>query len=267
MPSHIFTRLGYWDDSIASNLAARAASREHGDRGDRGEELHAMDYLTYAYLQRSRSSDADKIAADLAAMKDLAAADFKVGYAATAIPVRIAVEKRQWDTATTLEPLLHAAPHVRALAFWARSLGHSRGGPVAATDTDIQKLQECLAELQSTKSAYWAVQVESLLEEAEGWRLAAQGKADAALEKLRAAADLEDSVEKLPVTPGPVVPAREQLGELLLSLKQPGPALQEFKTSLTLAPRRRGALLGAIAAADQIGETKAAQQFRSELEE
>jgi tetratricopeptide (TPR) repeat protein len=264
MPSHIFTRLGYWEDSIESNLAARTASREQGDRG---EELHAMDYLTYAYLQRGQDQDADKIVAELGAMPDLAAADFKIGYAATAMPVRVAVERRRWDSATSLQPLPHSAPHVQALVYWARSLASSRGGAVEPTDPNIQKLQECLTELQTAQSNYWAVQVDAMLKEAKGWRLAAQGRTDAAIASLRAAADLEESVEKLPVTPGPVVPAREQLGELLLSVKQPGPALREFKQSLALAPRRRGALLGAIAAADQSGDTNAANAFKAQLSE
>ena len=224
-----------------------------------------MDYLTYAYLQRGRIKEADQVATDLAAMHDLPAADFKMAYAATAIPVRIAVESGHWDATTSLEPLQHSAANVRALIYWARSLGHSRGGHVEAIDPDIQNLQACLTELQSAKNVYWASQVQAQLEEAQAWRLYAKGDAEAAKASLRAAADLEDSVEKLPVTPGPVIPAREQLGELLLSLNQPKPALQEFESTLKLAPRRRGALLGAIAAADQVGDAHTAQRFRTEL--
>lgn len=262
MPSHIFTRLGYWDDSISSNLAARAAAREQGDRG---EELHAMDYLTYAYLQRGRDLDANKVVADLAAMQDLAASDFKIGYAATAMPVRMAVERRRWDSAAALQPLPHAPPQVRALVYWARSLGHSRAAIPTEDDADIHQLQECLTELQSAKNTYWAAQVGAMLKEAQGWRLAAQGHADAARTNLSAAAELEESVEKLPVTPGPIVPAREQFAEWLLSVKQPEQALREFQQSLTLAPGRRGALQGAIAAAEQLGDSKTARALRDQL--
>jgi protein-disulfide isomerase-like protein with CxxC motif len=118
MPSHIFTRLGLWDDSIASNQAARAAAHEQGDVG---EELHAMDYLTYAYLQRGRDAEAEQVVVELRAMEGLAAQQFKVGYAATAMPVRLAIERRAWDSAAALEPLPQSASHVAALVYCARS--------------------------------------------------------------------------------------------------------------------------------------------------
>src|SRR5260370_26506429 len=111
MPSHIFTRLGLWDDSIASNQAARAAAHRQGDQG---EELHAMDYLTYAYLQRGRKSDAEQVVANLRAMGAEAgqASDFKVGYAATAMPVRLAIEAHSWRAALGLQANPASAPHV-----------------------------------------------------------------------------------------------------------------------------------------------------------
>ena len=249
MPSHIFTRLGVWDDSIASNLAARAAAH---DQGDVGEELHAMDYLTYAYLQSGRYADAKQVVDGLRSMHELSAAEFKVGYAATAMPIRIAVETRQWQDAAALQPLPHSPPQVRALVFWARALGQARNGAGHAADAEIDQLQSCLVELQSSGNKYWTVQVDALLQEAQGWRYAALSDPEAAVLSLRSAADEEDSVEKLPLTPGPVVPAREQLGELLLQLKRPEQALREFQTVLTLAPRRRGAMLGELAAAGQL---------------
>jgi hypothetical protein len=120
-------------------------------------------------------------------------------------------------------------------------------------------------EVHAAGNKYWATQVDSLLKEARAWRLVADGEAEAAILSLRAAAEEEDAVEKLPVTPGPVVPAREQLGELLLALKRPDAALREFRTGLRLAPGRRGALVGAITAAEQLGDTEAATQLRAEL--
>ena len=262
MPSHIFTRLGLWDDSIASNLAARAAAHEQSDLG---EELHAMDYLTYAYLQRGYHAEAEKVVADLRSKGNIPAAEFKEGYAATAMPVRIAIERRAWDSATLLEPLPQSRPHVAALVYWSRALGHTRGEHVGSADADINKLEECRRTLQSAGNTYWATQVDVLLKEAQAWRSVAKGESEVALQGLRAAADEEDSLEKLPVTPGPIVPAREQLGELLLDLKRPEEALKEFRTALSTAPRRRGALLGAIAAAERLGNTEVAQQLRAEL--
>jgi tetratricopeptide (TPR) repeat protein len=262
MPSHIFTRLGLWDDSIVSNQAARAAAHQQGDLG---EELHAMDYLTYAYLQRGRYPEAEQIVVELQSMKNLPAPQFKVGYAATAMPVRLAIEHRAWDSAASLEPLPQSAPHVAALVYWARALGQARAGRPRLADLDIDRLRTCLREVQATGSQYWATQVDALLKEAEGWRLVADGKAEAAILSLRAAADEEDAVEKLPVTPGPVVPAREQLGELLLDLKRYNDALREFRSGLTLAPGRRGALVGAITAAEQLRDTETATRLRAEL--
>jgi tetratricopeptide (TPR) repeat protein len=262
MPSHIFTRLGLWEDSIASNRAARAAAH---DQGDLGEELHAMDYLTYAYLQRGRDADAQQVVAELRSIANLPASRFKEGYAATAMPVRFAIERRAWDDAVLLEPLPQSAPHVAALVYWARALGEARNKHPRTADADIEKLEECRRELQSAGNTYWATQVDVLVKEAQAWRSAANGDSEAAIRGLRTAADEEDALEKLPVTPGPIVPAREQLGELLLDLKRPDEALQAFQAALSLAPRRRGALVGAISAAERLDNNRVAASLRAEL--
>ena len=246
MPSHIFTRLGLWDDSIASNEAARAAARAQGDVG---EELHAMDYLTYAYLQRGRYADAARVVAAARSMNGLPASQFKVAYAVTAMPVRLAIERRDWEAAARLQPLTGSSPQVAAMVYWARALGRARAQVPSSPDADIDRLQACLNALRASGDAYWATQADAMLKEAQAWRLAARGEADGAVLSLRAAADEEDAVEKLPITPGPIVPAREQLGELLLRLDRPDQALREFNASLVLAPGRRGALAGAGAAA------------------
>lgn len=264
MPSHIFTRLGLWDDSIASNLAARAAAH---DEGDQGEELHAMDYLTYAYLQRGRMSDAARVVGELHGMGAVAApeSDFKIGYAATAMPVRLAMERHAWSEAVELQPIPGSAPHVAAIVFWARAVAEARAGHPQLASGDIAKIEACREQLKAAGNAYWAGQVELLHKEAKAWQLAATGNAAASAELLRAAADDEDAVEKLPVTPGPVVPAREQLGELLLEQGRAKEALREFQTALTAAPGRRGALNGGVKAADLIGDTGTANQLRSTL--
>ncbi len=264
MPSHIFTRLGLWNDSIASNKAARAAAHTQGDAG---EELHAMDYLTYAYLQRGQKAEAEQVVAELRAMGAAtgSAGDFKVGYAATAMPVRLAIESHAWRDAADLQALPGSAPHVAAVIFWARAIANARSGRPQAADADIAQLEAGRGQLQAAGNAYWATQVDVLDKEAKAWRLAATGGATEAVQLLRQAADEEDAVEKLPVTPGPVVPAREQLGELLLQQRQAKEALREFRAALALAPGRRGALLGGAEAAEAIGDTQAAAQMRAML--
>jgi hypothetical protein len=245
MPSHIFTRLGLWDDSIASNLAAKDSARQQGDTG---EELHAMDYLVYAYLQSGRDTDAAQVLQDLGNIK-LHAVDFKTGYASTAMPVRYAVERGQWAEATNIVPPASAPPHVIAIAVWARGMGLARNGRAAESQPEIDELRQIEARLRASGNEYWAAQVNIMMREVMAWSAQADKKSTEATTLMRDAADAEDAIEKLPVTPGPIVPAREQLGELLLEQSQPELAAKEFETALLNAPGRRGALEGKARAA------------------
>ena len=249
MPSHIFTRLGLWDDSIASNLAASKAAH---DQHDTGEELHAMDYLVYAYLQLGRYDDAHRVIDQLGSMGKVGTGDFKVGYAATAMPVRYAVEQHKWDEVSRIEPDPKSPPQVAAIAVWAHALGRTRGDQRSNVDRDDAVLQSCESQLKNAGNDYWASQVRILREEVDGWAAQAAGKPAHAEAQLRAAADEEDAMEKLPVTPGPVVPAREQLGELLLKQHRPADAAVAFKASLVSAPGRKGALDGLAQATQQM---------------
>ncbi|HEY4145513.1 hypothetical protein [Pinirhizobacter sp.] len=262
MPSHIFTRLGLWDESIASNVAARAAAHSQGDFG---EELHAMDYLTYAYLQRGKRAEAEGVVQSLSMMNTQAGSDFKAGYAATAMPVRLAIEGRQWDVASKLQAQPGSAPEVAAIVYWARAVAHARSGDAQAADEDIAKLESCRQQLAADGKTYWATQVDILAKESKAWQLAARSHPDQAVEGLRLAADQEDGIEKLPLTPGPIVPAREQLGDLLLATHRPREALQAYQTALAAAPGRRGALNGAAQAADAVADTRTASQMRALL--
>jgi hypothetical protein len=198
-------------------------------------------------------------------MKGLRPGLFKMGYAATAMPVRMAVELHDWTAAARLQPLPGVQPQVAAIVYWARALGHARGTPQSAADADIDALRGCVATLRAGGDSYSSTQAHALLLEAEGWRLAVNGNAAQAVASLAAAADEEESLEKLPVTPGPVVPAREELGELLLQLGHPADALRTFKASLVQAPGRRGALLGALAAANKLGDRRAAAGYERAL--
>jgi tetratricopeptide (TPR) repeat protein len=250
MPSHIFTRLGLWEDSIASNLAAREAAHQ---RGDKGEELHAMDYLVYAYLQSGRDSEAAQVVQQLKGMSGLNTGDFIIGYASTAMPVRLAVERGEWVEAAKIVSPEGVPPHVAAIAVWARGMGLSRTGRVTEAGSESDRLQQIETQLRASGNDYWAAQLDVLVHEVMAWSAEASGKREEAVTLLRAASDQEDGIEKLPVTPGPIVPAREQLGCLFLEQNQPQLAATEFQTALRNAPGRRGALRGAAQAAELSG--------------
>jgi hypothetical protein len=254
MPSHIFTRLGLWDDSITSNLAAKQAAHQQGDTG---EELHAMDYLVYAYLQSGRDNEAGRVIQQLKNMPELNASDFKMSYAATAMPVRYAVERGQWSDAAGIAPPTAAPPHVVAVAVWARGLGLARNGHGTEARSEIDRLGQIEQQLRASGNDYWASQVGILRREVMAWSAQANQKPDEAAALLRASADEEDAVEKLPVTPGPIVPAREQLGSLLLEQNHPDLALKEFQTALVNAPGRRGAMQGAARATEAVAQKSA----------
>jgi hypothetical protein len=241
MPSHIFTRLGLWDDSIQSNLASEKSAREHGDTMG---QLHAMDYLVYAYMQTGRAKEASAVVDDMHAMPPLDMEDFGVAYAATAMPIRIAVEQSHWAEASAIKDPAGAPPSVVAIAVWARGLGLARTGHPAEARQEAKRLEQIAAQLDGSGDAYWSVQTSVLAGEVMAWSAQVGGDAANAVALLTAAADKEDALEKRPVTPGPILPAREQLGDLLLIQKQPAPALAAFKTTLAGSPGRAGALAG-----------------------
>lgn len=249
MPSHIFTRLGMWDDSIASNIASRDAAHRAGDTG---EELHAMDYLVYAYLQAGRDAEAAQVIQRLKTMPSLNTADFKVGYSATAMPIRYIVERHDWAAAAGIVPPTAGPPHVIAIAVWAKGLGLARSGKAADARKQGDELQKLEDQLQTSGNAYWATQVRVMKREVMAWSAEAEQKHEEAVTLMRQAADEEDSVEKLPVTPGPIVPAREQLGDLLLQHGQWTMAAKEFDVANANAPGRRGAAEGAAEAAKRL---------------
>jgi tetratricopeptide (TPR) repeat protein len=250
MPSHIFTRLGMWDDSIASNLAARAAAHQQGDTP---EELHAMDYLVYAYLQTRRYNEALQVIRELDAMPQIGKGDFKSSYAATAMPIRYAVERSQWSEAVKIAPPAGAPPHVVAIAVWSRGLGLARSGRAGEAGPEIDRMRQIEVQLRKSGNDYWATQVGILAREVMAWSSQAHGDSKEAIALMRASADEEDAIEKLPVTPGPIIPAREQLGDLLLEQNQADLALKEFQTALVNAPGRLGALQGVARASELAG--------------
>jgi tetratricopeptide (TPR) repeat protein len=262
MPSHIFTHLGLWEDSVHSNIAAREAAHAQGDIG---EELHAMDFLMYAYLQQGRNAEALRLLQELRAMPDLPVGQFKVGYAATAMPIRYAVERGEWAEAAAIPPNAGTQPQVSAMTYWCHAIALARNHKPSDATPELQRLNQALLEVRREHDAYWAEQLQIQLKEAEGWIALARGQQTTAVSLLRAAAETEDNLEKRPVTPGPIVPAREQLGDLLLGLNRASNALREFEVSLKNAPGRRGALIGAARAARMTGDSTKANQFEQEL--
>jgi hypothetical protein len=274
MPSHIFTRLGLWPEAIRSNLDAKAAAKAYAVRnrmsGAWDEQLHAMDYLAYAYLQGAQDKQALGVLDELNKIQRAEPENLKVAYAFKAIPARYALERRQWDEAAKL-PLqsgtLAAFPWQRfrwseAHIHFARAIGAARTGNTALARQEVEKLTAIRQALVEVKGDYdWAKQVEIEHQVASAWLAHAEGKHEESLRLMHAAAELDDATEKHPVTPGAILPAREQLGELLLELKQPTTALREFETSLRSAPNRFNGLYGAAQAARLASDQKRAKTY------
>jgi tetratricopeptide (TPR) repeat protein len=221
--------------------------------------------MVYASLQQGRESETVAILKDLQGMGKLRGAEFKVGYAATAMPVRYAVERKQWPEAVRCVAPEGAPPHVAALAAWARALGQARTGNVTSARTELQLLEQLAEKLRAGGNQYWAGQVRIQAEEAGAWIAFAEHKQEDALALMKAAADEEDAVEKLPVTPGPVVPAREQLGDLLALSGKHDAALVAYEKALQESPGRRGALQGALQSARAAGSKSKSSYYEAAL--
>lgn len=267
MPSHIFTRMGLWQDSIDSNLASAAAARKNGLVGD---ELHALDYLEFAYLQTGQDKLAEEIVRQIREPSANDAARFAGIYAAVAIPARYVIERRQWSEAAALPT--SGLPGGRyswadATVYFARALGAARSGKLDQARADVEKLAAQKQALVDTKENYWTTQVEIQRRAADAWLQFANGKRDEALTEMRSAGELEASTDKHPVTPGSVVPMRALLGDMLLELKRPAEAQDEFTKLLAIEPNRFAAVYGAGRAAEMKGDSKlAAEMYRKLVE-
>jgi hypothetical protein len=264
MPSHIFTRRGYWPESIDSNIASARSAANHFD------QLHAMDYLVYAHLQQAQDDAAARVLAQMNELRKINPEHFVTGYALAAIPSRYALERGRWADAGKLTLFGNEFPWPRfpqseAVLVFARGLGAARAGDVAASRRDLERLHALRDALTAAKQAYWAEQVGIQQGVVSAWIARAEGKNDEALRLLRAAADAEDATEKHPVTPGPIAPARELLGEMLLEANQPGLALVEFESSMRVEPNRFRGLAGAARAAQRAGDRVKASTYYTQL--
>lgn len=267
MPSHIFTRLGLWDDSIRSNTEAKkaahsfAANKHLASAWD--QELHAMDYLAYAYLQEGRDGEAEGILNELQAMKQVQPTGTSY-YAQASIPARLAVERGQWPVAAQL-PEVSASPETKAITHWARALGAAHTGKLEDARAEVAKLAQIRDAIKNQPGYDWSTQVEIQRREAAAWLAHAEGKDEEAVTLMRSAVQLEESTDKHPVTPGAVLPARDLLGDLLVETGHPDLALQEYEASLKTAPHRLHALHGAARAAELAGKRDLARKYYSDL--
>jgi hypothetical protein len=255
MPSHIFTRVGMWKESIASNTASVKAAK--ADKG-LGEQLHAEDYMVYAYLQLAQDKSARAVLDDMAPATPGPDA-FGAHYALAASPARYAVERGDWAGAAALPVRASKFPHVMAMTHFARALGAARSGHPEAATADIAKLAELRDQLVQAKDAYWSQIVDIQRQIAAAWQLYGEGKYDAALAAMSAAADAEDHTEKSPVTPGPLAPARELYGAMLLDHGLAKEALAAFEATMVKEPNRFNGIAGAAKAAQALGDAATAR--------
>lgn len=259
MPSHIFTRVGYWKESIASNIVAARVAKEAKDFH---EQLHPMDYVVYAYLQLGQDAKAKAVVDEMTMVTGFTET-FLVGpYALAVSPARYAIERGDWQAAAALAVRPSPLPQVQAVTYFARALGAARSGNPEAAKAEIAKLDELHGKL---KDAYWAGQVDIQRQVAAAWTLYAEGKRDDGLKAMSAAADAEDKTEKHPVTPGAAKPARELYGEMLLASGNPKEALAAFEATLKKEANRLGAYAGAAKAAEKSGDKAKAREYSEKI--
>jgi hypothetical protein len=258
MPSHIFTRVGYWQESIASNTEASRVAKEGADFHD---QLHSMDYMVYAYLQLGQDSKAKAVLDNMNAVSGFTETFLPGPYALAVSPARYAVERGDWKAAAELQVRPSPLANVQAITYFARALGAARSGNPEAAKVDIAKLAELSDKLRDAKDAYWSGQVDIERQVATAWVLYAEGKRGEALNAMSGAADAEDKTEKHPVTPGVPKPARELYGVMLLESGNAKEALAAFEATLTKEPNRLGAYVGAAASAEKLGDMAKARNY------
>jgi hypothetical protein len=261
MPSHIFTRVGYWKESIAANAESARIAKLDAEQHD---EAHGMDYLVYAHLQLAQDKKARVVADEL--VKIEYKTDRFVGpYAAAASPARYAVERSDWKAAAELQVRSTKYPYVDAITHFARALGAARSGKPDAAKADLAKLEELRDKLRAANNAYWSEIVSIQQQVASAWVLYAEGKHDEALKAMSAAADAEDKTEKHPVTPGPLAPARELYGAMLMDRGMNKEALAVYEAVFAKEPNRLATYVGAAKAASKLGDTAKAKQYTAKV--
>jgi hypothetical protein len=261
MPSHIFTRVGYWKESIAANAESARVAKLDGEQHD---QAHGMDYLVYAHLQLAQDKKAKSAVDELNAL-DFKADRFAGHYAVAAGSARYAVERGDWKAAAELQPRQTKYLYADAITHFARAIGAARSGNPAAAKADIAKLGELSGKLRDAKDAYWSEIVGIQQQVANAWMLYAEGNHDEALKAMAAAADAEDKTEKHPVTPGPLAPARELYGAMLLDRGMAKEALAAYEAVFAKEPNRLATYIGATKAATKLGNTAKVKQYSAKV--
>ena len=271
MPSHTFTRVGFWKESVSTNT--RSAAEAEKTNGI-SEAMHARDYMTYAYLQMGMDSQAKENVGHAIRLASLgggtqgAAGAGPNTFALAAIPARYAMERQQWAEAAVLEPRpAPNTPYTEAITHFVRAIGAARAGRPVDAAADVAKLAAIRDREIEMKDEYWASQVDIQRRGADAWVMFAQGRKDAALAQMRETADMEDLTDKSAVTPGPIAPARELLGFMLLENAQPKEALVEFEAVMKKEPNRFLAIYGAGKAAEASKQTAKAKGFYKQIVE
>jgi tetratricopeptide (TPR) repeat protein len=271
MPSHIFTRVGLWDESISSNkksaeLAAQAESTSlNGEARD--QRLHAMDYLEYAYLQSGRVQQAKSVLDQMNALPPTAGLSLTGDYALAAIPARSAIELGNWEQASGLQIRTDGVPWAQAITWMAVGVGSARSGNLERARQAEQTLASLRDAIAKQNNIYWSNQVEVQRLEVAAWIANKSGKGEEGIASMRSAAELEESMDKHAVTPGAITPAREMLAEMLALQKRPTEAVAEYEAVLKVAPNRFNALYGAAAAAEASGNSVLANRYYQRLVE
>jgi hypothetical protein len=274
MPSHIFTRLGYWQESIDTNRASAQSAKAELAATQQGSgsynALHAMDYMMYGFMQLGRDREAAALVEEIRGYRTVDVEHIASAYAFAAMPARYALERRRWSEAAalTLQPAQlgwKKFPQAEAITVFARGLGAARSGDAAAARKEADRLGELRDALTQMKVTYWAEQVEIQRQVTVAWIARAEGRNDEAQALLKAAADREDATEKHPVTPGAIMPARELLGDLLLEVGQPAQALTAYEASHRTEPNRFLGLFGAARAAELSGNAAKAKDYYGKL--
>ena len=262
MPSHIFTRVGAWQDSVRVNrLSANSAKVDKSP----GDWLHALDYMAYANLQLARDADVVSNINEGKSVPDLNPAVMPIGYSLAAMPARYAIERGMWKEAAALEPRNSRFTFADAMVWYAKALGSARGGDPAGAEQSAKWLGDTADELAAAKNDYWATEVRVQHQSALAWIAYAKGNRDGALTQMRAAADLEDTSGKHAVSPGRLIPARELLAEMLMQSGSPAEALAQYERSQVNDPNRLRSLYGAGLAAAQSNNRDKAKMYYSRV--
>ena len=270
MPSHTFTRVGLWRESVKTNVRSKEAAMRSGAIA---EALHAMDYAVYANLQMRRDSLVRDLLGELPELSARFDPDAVTGaapgsagvFALAAMPARYALERDAWAEAAALRATPSAFPYTEAMTYLARGIGAARLGDVERARAAVDSLKAIHTRLAATREAYWTEQVAIQHLSASAWLEMARGRADSAESLMRQAATREDATEKAAVTPGPLAPAREQLADMLFERKRYADALAEYRAALKREPNRYRLLRGAMRAAAAVGDTVAEAEYRRQL--